>query len=113
MATTSPERTQRIVGPDEIHGRPRDPMHPGVTYTLLWREEGSSAGIMWLEPGARVPEHTHAAAEHHVWLVEGHARVDGHTLGAGAYWHVPAGVAHEVASPSTHGCTLFYLYLRR
>jgi quercetin dioxygenase-like cupin family protein len=113
MTTATPERQQLILGADSIHAKRREPMHPGVTYALLWREGRDSAGMMWLEPGAVVPEHTHDVAEHHVWLVDGHARVAGHTLGPGAYWHVPAGVAHEVRCPSTHGCTLFYLYLRR
>jgi mannose-6-phosphate isomerase-like protein (cupin superfamily) len=102
-----------VLDAEAIRSRPRDPMDPGVSYTLLWRADGNSVGLLWIEPGAAVPEHTHAAAEHHVWVVEGRAGVDGRDVGPGAYWHVPAGVPHRVAGLGPSGCTLFYLYLRR
>jgi quercetin dioxygenase-like cupin family protein len=107
------EEQQLIVDAETVRALPSDPMDPGVTYTLLWQRHGSSAGLLRLEGGAAVPEHHHSYAEHHVWLVDGRASVDGRTLGPGAYWHVPAGVSHTVSSPAGAGCTLFYLYLRR
>jgi mannose-6-phosphate isomerase-like protein (cupin superfamily) len=102
-----------VVDADAISGRSREPMHPGVTYTILWRQGRDAAGVMWLEGGAEVPEHRHADAEHHVWLSQGRAHVDGRELGPGSYWHVPAGVVHAVSAAGPAGATLFYLYLRR
>jgi anti-sigma factor ChrR (cupin superfamily) len=113
--TTSPapSREQLVLDPDDIDQLPREAMHPGVAYTILWRRAHSAAGVLWIEPGACVPEHTHAAAEHHVWLTEGSAEVDGRTVGPGAYWHVPAGVQHGVVAAASGGAKLFYLYLRQ
>ncbi len=102
-----------VIGADDIGHRSREPMHAGVTYTILWRQGRDAAGVMWLEAGAEVPEHRHADAEHHIWLSEGRAHVDGRVVGPGSYWHVPAGVAHSVSAASSEGVTLFYLYLRR
>jgi quercetin dioxygenase-like cupin family protein len=102
-----------VIGGDDISHRSREPMHPGVTYTILWRQGRDAAGVMWLEADAEVPEHRHDDAEHHVWLSEGRAHVDGRVVGPGSYWHVPAGVDHSVSAVRTDGATLFYLYLRR
>jgi quercetin dioxygenase-like cupin family protein len=107
------EERQLIIDAETVRSLPRDQMDPGVTYTLLWQRHGSSAGLLRLEAGAAVPEHHHSYAEHHVWLVDGRARVDGRMLEPGAYWHVPPGVSHSVSAPAGTGCTLFYLYLRR
>jgi mannose-6-phosphate isomerase-like protein (cupin superfamily) len=102
-----------VIGGDDISHRSREPMHPGVPYTILWRQGRDAAGVMWLEAGAEVPAHRHDDAEHHVWLSEGRAHVDGRIVGPGSYWHVPAGVDHSVSAVRTDGATLFYLYLRR
>ena len=108
-----PGGMQLVLDAAAIARQPREPMHPGVTYTILWRQDRQAAGLMWIEPDATVPEHTHASAEHHIWLVEGGAVVDGHTVGPGSYWHVPTGVPHSVVGATPDGATLFYLYLRR
>jgi mannose-6-phosphate isomerase-like protein (cupin superfamily) len=107
------EARQLILDAALIRRQPRQVLHPGVSYALLWRRGGNSAGILWVDAGAEVPVHTHAAAEHHIWLAKGRAMVDGQLLRAGAYWHVPPGVPHGVASADEAGCELFYLYLRR
>ena len=103
---------QRILDSNDIADLPRERLHPGVTYSVLWREAGNLAGLMWLRPGSRVPEHVHEHAHHHVWLVDGRARVDGRLLSWGAYWHVPAGAPHSVEGLAPYGSQLFYLYLR-
>lgn len=108
-----PGSTQLLVEPATIRDAPRKQMYPGVTSTMLWREGGSVAGILHLDPGAEVPEHTHRHAEHHVWSVEGQVRVDGRTVGPGAYWHAPAGVVHACEAVGAGPVTLFYLYLER
>ncbi len=103
---------QQILAPQEIAELPLEELHPGVTYTVLWRETGNLAGLMWVTAGAVVPEHVHERASHHVWLVDGRARVDDRTLGWGSYWHVPPGVPHTVEGLAPIGCQMFYLYLR-
>jgi hypothetical protein len=106
------ERSQHILDPAAIATLPREPLHPGVTYAVLWREAGSLAGLMWLQPSAVVPQHVHDQARHHVWLTGGRARVDGEVLDWGSYWHVPPGVPHAIEGLAPFGCQLFYLYLR-
>ena len=97
---------------EEIARLPRERLHPGVTYKVLWREAGSLAGVMWVAAGAVVPEHVHDSASHHVWVVDGRARTGDRELGRGSYWHVPAGIPHAVEGLEAFGCELFYLYLR-
>ncbi|HEY8546654.1 MAG TPA: cupin domain-containing protein, partial [Acidimicrobiales bacterium] len=72
----------------------------------------SVAGLMRLDPGASVEPHVHRRSHHHVWVVEGSAVVQGRTLAAGSYAHIPAGVRHGTTSLEPDGCTLFYLYVR-
>jgi mannose-6-phosphate isomerase-like protein (cupin superfamily) len=106
------ELRQRILDANDVANLPQERLHPGVTYAVLWREAGNLAGLMWVRPGAVVPPHVHERATHHVWLVDGRARVDDRTLGFGSYWHVPPGVSHHVEGLAPYGCQLFYLYLR-
>src|SRR3569833_1515540 len=49
------------------------------------------AGLLRLEAGAGEREHSHSAAQHHMWVLRGEATVAGVRLSAGAYVHVPAG----------------------
>jgi hypothetical protein len=106
----TPER-MLLLGPEDLLGRAREPLGPGVDHEVLWRRGIDRAGLMWIEGGAVLPEHQHDEAEHHIWLLEGRARVGGRTLVHPAYCHVPAGVAHEVEGVAPDGCTVLYLYL--
>jgi quercetin dioxygenase-like cupin family protein len=107
------EPQELILDPGAIADKPRETVHPGVTSTILWQRGKDVAGLLRFEPGAVMPEHRHDEAEHHVWLVDGRLRVDGHTVTAGAYWHVPAGVPHKLEGAGPEPCTIFYLYLTR
>ncbi|HEX4903319.1 MAG TPA: cupin domain-containing protein, partial [Acidimicrobiales bacterium] len=69
-----------------------------------------SAGVMHIDPGQRLGEHTHRRHHHHVWVVSGRTRVLGQELGAGSYAHIPSGVAHDFEALGASGCTVFYLY---
>jgi hypothetical protein len=106
----TPER-MLLLGPEDLLGRAREPLVPGVEHEVLWRRGIDRAGLMWVEGGAGVPEHEHAEAEHHIWLLEGRARVGGRTFTHPAYWHVPAGVVHRIEGIAPDGCTVLYLYL--
>lgn len=106
----TPER-MLLLGPEDLLGRAREPLAPGVDHEVLWRRGIDRAGLMWVDGGAVIPEHRHDEAEHHIWLLEGRARVDGRTLDHPAYCHVPAGVPHEIEGVAPGGCTVLYLYL--
>jgi mannose-6-phosphate isomerase-like protein (cupin superfamily) len=97
----------------DVAGRAREVMAPGVSYTVLWRDGRDVAGVLWIAGGAEIAEHVHSRAEHHVWLIEGRARVAGRTFEGRAYWHVPPGVPHAIEGVEPDGCTLFYLYVVR
>jgi mannose-6-phosphate isomerase-like protein (cupin superfamily) len=102
-----------ILGREAVLARPREPMRraSGVSHAVLWQRAGSYAGVMWLELGGQVPSHEHAGAAHHVWVVEGLARVDSRVLEPGSYWYIPPGQPHAVAAAGDTACELFYLYL--
>lgn len=85
--------------------------HEGVEYKLFWRSGKSVAGLMRLQPGARLERHTHRASHHHMWMVEGSAQLLGQTVGPRTYVHIPAGIEHGLEA-GDEGCTLVYLYLR-
>lgn len=86
---------------------------PGVTQRTLWHDAAGRAFacIMHLEPGATVPQHTHRASTHHVWVVSGTCEVEGCSLTAGSYLFVPAMIDHGIHRAGPSGCTLFCLYL--
>ena len=99
-----------LFGPEAIARLPRRTQTPGVTTAMLWQSGGSHAGVLWLEPGARLGAHTHRRHVHHVWVVEGEMHCLGRDLGPGSYAFVPLGVEHDsLAGPD--GAAFFYLYL--
>jgi mannose-6-phosphate isomerase-like protein (cupin superfamily) len=100
-----------LLDPDDVRSRSRRRLHPGVTFSILWREDRDAAGVMWVEADAEVPEHVHEDIAHHIWIIEGRARVDQRTLGPGSYLHVPAGTPHQLRGLAPGGFTMFYLYL--
>jgi len=109
---TVPERppTLQLVDAATVAGLPRQDLAPGVTYTQLWTEGRSFAGVFHLEPDAVIPEHTHTFHCHHVWTLTGDVRILDRTLAPGSYAYVAPGQPHDlVAGPD--GATAFYLYL--
>jgi quercetin dioxygenase-like cupin family protein len=85
----------------------------GVRHIVLWEEDGSYAGLLWLEAGATMPAHVHDDYVHHVWVVEGIVGAFGRELPAGSYWFVPPEREHGVEGRPPDGCTLFFVYLRQ
>jgi uncharacterized RmlC-like cupin family protein len=106
---------ERLVAFDaeELLGRARELVHEGVDHEVVWTRGADRAGLLWFRGDAVFPEHRHPEAEHHVWLLEGRARVGDRLLHHPAYWHVPAGVPHDIQAVAPEGCTLLYLYLER
>lgn len=96
--------------PGEIARLTRTTLAPGVTSAELWASGHSHAGLMWLEPGARLEEHTHTRHAHHVWVVAGGMETLDRSLAAGSYALVPPGQRHGLRAGAA-GVTLFYLYL--
>jgi mannose-6-phosphate isomerase-like protein (cupin superfamily) len=84
----------------------------GVTNRVLWTDGSSSAGWLTVAAGHQLGEHQHRANSHHLWILEGTAEVLGTVLGAGAYVHIPPGLAHDIDARASEGCRVFYLYLR-
>lgn len=102
-----------VVDADEVEQRRRDQgteEAPGVRRTTLSQYGSSAAGVLTLEPGSELGEHTHASHGHHVWVVSGTAEVLGRRLGPGSYWFVPAGPPHALAAVGDAPCELFYVY---
>ncbi len=98
-----------LLDAEAIAGLPRRTQSPGVTTAMLWRRADSHAGVLWLEPGARLGAHTHRRHVHHVWVVEGEMHCLGRDLGPGSYVYVPLGIEHDsLAGPD--GAAFFYLY---
>lgn len=97
----------------QIEGLSRRPVgeSEGVTQAILWGHEHSYAGVMWVEPGASIPEHVHSQHVHHLWVIEGQAEVLGRVLDERSYWFIPQGRPHALRGVSPTGCTLFYLYV--
>ncbi len=82
----------------------------GVTHRVLWQDGTSMAGVLAIGPGHRLGRHTHRANRHHIWVLEGRARILGSELGAGSYVHIPCGIEHDIDATATEGCTVFYVY---
>jgi quercetin dioxygenase-like cupin family protein len=96
---------------DALRWQPLDRTGNGnVQQKVLWRHGSAVAGLLRLEPAAVQRRHTHKAAQHHVWVLDGQAWVADVPVGPGSYVHVPAGVPHATAA-GPGGCTMFYLFL--
>jgi quercetin dioxygenase-like cupin family protein len=103
-----------ILTPEAISALPFTPLGTlgGVVHRVLWRNESSMAGLLTVEAGQRLGEHTHRFNHHHLWVLEGRATIVGAELGPGSYVHIPSGVNHDIDATATSGCMVFYLYLR-
>lgn len=111
MATTD----QLVIDREDVHAQRWESLggYRGVLQKVLWRDpKGRSyAGLLRLDPGAHVPEHTHHYAVHHLWVVQGVCGMGGEALGPESYCFVPAGTRHDLLEVGLEGCTVFYLYL--
>lgn len=109
--TTSPPV---VMTADAIAAAPSQPLGDleGVSHRVLWRNATSMAGVLTVSAGHRLGSHAHRENEHHIWVLEGQARILGTDLGPGSYAQVPQGVRHDIDATSSEGCTVFYLYLR-
>lgn len=82
----------------------------GVTRRVVWHHGTAEAGVLRVEPGARLGDHAHRASHHHMWILEGAALILGRRLGKGSYVHIPLGTTHDVDARETEGCTVLYVY---
>jgi mannose-6-phosphate isomerase-like protein (cupin superfamily) len=112
MGTTTGAPKELVLDAAAIGARQRRPLEglQGVERVTLWSHEDDYAGLLWLQPGSGLPEHSHEHAAHHVWVVDGAVLIDEQEVTAGSYWYIPPGCPHIVRAGST-GCQLFYLYL--
>lgn len=110
----SPTGAVRVLDKRSIESQPWQPLRglTGIQHKVFWRSENMVAGIIRLEPGAEEPGHAHHDAAHHVYVLQGSARIGGQTVEAGAFAFVPAGVTHATTAVGAEGCTMFYTYAR-
>lgn len=111
VLTGEPVLLQQFV----LAGLPWEPLPAigeGVEHKILWRSGTSMAGVMRLSPGGFVGAHSHRAAHHHLWVLEGSIEVLATVLGPGSYAHVPATVTHAMVNRSDGPTTFLYLYLQ-
>lgn len=101
-----------ILDASQVQARARERVEgpAGVHRAILWEQDRSTAGLLWVDPDTRMDEHTHDRHRHHIWVLEGTASVLGRDLEAGSYAFVADGVPHALAG-GPDGCKLFYLYL--
>jgi Mannose-6-phosphate isomerase len=83
----------------------------GVNQKVLCNSGRMIAGLVRVEPGAEEPGHVHHDAEHHVYVLDGSARIAGKDVSAGGFVFVPAGVQHATTEVGPEGCTFFYTFL--
>ena len=112
MESTTPLPT--VLTSDSINGLTFESLGPmeGVTHKVLWRDDGSMAGVLKVDAGHHLGAHAHRVNHHHIWVLDGFATVLGAELGPGSYVHIPSGIEHDIDASTTDGCTVFYLYLR-
>lgn len=85
---------------------------PDVEVRELWRTGEGVAGLLRFANGAHEVPHEHHLGHHHLWLLEGKARIGNRSFGAGSYVHVPAGIRHDISAEGPAGCTFFFVYSR-
>jgi hypothetical protein len=89
----------------------------GLRDRVLWQDPAgkSLAGLLHLDPDARVLAHIHLRATHHLWVVAGSCTIDGQILDAGSYglsrpagctassrWDGPAASCSTCTCPRAH-----------
>src|SRR5690606_12317712 len=114
QARTSEPAPPTILSSDDVAELPELPLGnlAGVTLRILWQDGTSIAGVLTVEPGHHLGAHTHRVNHHHIWVLDGVARILGRELGPGSYVHIPAGVEHDIDASLTSGCRVLYMYLR-
>lgn len=110
-----PSDAVTVVARPDIDGRPWEPLRgiAGVEHKVLWRSGQMIVGLVRLAPGAEEPGHRHHDADHHMYVLEGAARIAGQFVSSGGFCYVPAGVPHSTTDVGPDGCTFFYTYVPR
>ena len=111
---SEPSRQPTVLEPDavaEIVGEPLGSL-PGVTNAVLNDDGTSITGILTVEKGHRLGRHQHRHHVHHMWVLDGEARIAERLLGPRSYVHIPVGVEHDIDATATDGVTVYYSYVR-
>ncbi len=114
VTTSHPLDAVTVLDRAAVDEKPWEPLRGlrGVDQKVLWSSGRMIAGLVRLAPGAEEPGHMHHDAEHHVYVLDGSARIAGQRVSAGGFVFVPAGVSHATTEVGPDGCTFFYTYLR-
>jgi quercetin dioxygenase-like cupin family protein len=79
----------------------------GVSMRVLHTDEptGAMTVMTKMEPGARIPAHSHSLANETVYVIEGDFVEDGFSHGPGSFFSGSAGTVHGPHA-TAHGCVL-------
>lgn len=90
---------------------PWQPLRPGVEIHRLYggEHDGPSAALLRYRPGAEVPWHVHAGAEH-ILVLSGSQEDHRGRYGAGSFVVNQPGTRHRVVSPD--GCLVLVVWER-
>lgn len=74
-----------VLTPEAIEALPVEPLGQveGVRHRVLWRDETSMSGVLTVDPGRNLGEHTHRRNHHHIWVIDGEPIVLGQRLRPG------------------------------
>jgi anti-sigma factor ChrR (cupin superfamily) len=103
--------TPRVLDPATWKDLDWQPLRPGVEAFWLHRDgpDAPAAALLRYQPGATVPPHEHAGAEHILVLAGAQQDADGE-YAAGTLVLNPKGTRHSVASPQ--GCVVLAIWER-
>lgn len=107
------ETTPTVLDAEQVAGIDDAPLGsiPGVSNAVLHRDASSVTGILTVAGGHRLGRHRHRHHVHHMWVIEGEARIADRNLGPGSYVHIPVGIDHDIDATGTSGVTVYYTYV--
>ncbi len=83
------------IDPERLARLERHAIADGVSYAEVAEIGGTTAGIIWHDPGAVRPRHSGTGLVH-AWVVSGGAHLDGRLVSQGTYYALAAGERPEV-----------------
>ncbi len=104
-------RTCVVVSPgDQVHGKQRLPMLPGITAESAGAV-GISMHLVTIPPGGRAQAHLHERHESVLYVISGESGMhygeglrEHLTVRAGQFLYIPAGMPHQPYNPTTEPC---------
>src|SRR5436309_1975874 len=72
-----PAGVVNVVDAAQVEKTPWEPLRglAGVNHKVVWRSKEMIVGLVRIDPGAEEPGHAHTDAQHHVYVLQGSARI--------------------------------------